>query len=218
MSGWIQFQAECGRERLFSERLLADPIGQFLLAHHPDKLEVEYKHPAFSSRSIDFAVLSSEDSNSPPSEVMETKFVTPKRGFTQEICDDLMRLEAAVNHVPDCRGLFLVVGLGKHLKAQVVTEFNESENTPPLQKVLAGDQKTYHEVEIENSENGLRKNWESSLSRISESIGPTQIGVSLASQWPHEAVIQDDAWTCIVWEIKCVANRQTWRVPDGSTQ
>lgn len=208
LSGWVQFQAECGRKKIFSERLLADPIGQFLLAHHPRRLEVELPHPILKQRRVDFALRSADAEASPPSEIIETKFITPKRCFSQEICDDLVRLESASHEVPGCRGLFLVVGLGEHLKNQVVTEFGDTEELPPLQHILAGYQEDPHDVDIENAEIPLRKFWKASFDDLCGGEGPSKIRVSLLSQWPHEDVIHDEAWTCLIWEVNSVAPRQ----------
>src|SRR4051794_28353319 len=97
---WLKYQSLCGRSELFCEAYMAQPIGEYCLSLNPTQFETECSFPnAYQAntrrrRALDFASfgLSAGGAQKVMKNAVETKFVSARRTFTQEIYDDLFRL------------------------------------------------------------------------------------------------------------------------------
>lgn len=102
---WLNFQKLCGRNTLFSESYLNQPLGEFLLFHHSGELISEYNHPNLNiekkigrPNQIDFALLSRDLKN--PTTLVELKWLDKEINestLVKNIVYDLLRLEIANN-------------------------------------------------------------------------------------------------------------------------
>ncbi|MCC4855097.1 hypothetical protein LMH78_04700 [Vibrio lentus] len=117
---WLSFQKLCGREMLFSEYYLSQPIGEFLLHHHSGTLASEVLHPNFKKtkdssenlkgrpRQIDFC-LHSRDSGY-MKVALELKWVGEFPTNKQKVVDDIFRLELLREEKGHVHRYFLVAG------------------------------------------------------------------------------------------------------------
>lgn len=113
---WLCFQSLCGRDALMSEHYLSQPIGEYLLHHHSGTSDSEVDHPNLNvggrrgrPRQIDFCLFSREKSLL--TAAFELKWVGEMAVDKQRVVDDLLRLEAIRNDVPQhVFRYFLVAG------------------------------------------------------------------------------------------------------------
>ncbi len=93
-SYWLEYQAICGREPSFSERILAQPVCEFL-ASLSDKWQCEFSHPNFKDakpgrpKQIDYVVLSKDLY---VNTAIETKWIGGESDYKYSIVSDLLRL------------------------------------------------------------------------------------------------------------------------------
>jgi hypothetical protein len=94
---WLGFQQYMGRDILFSESYIAQPVSEFLMYHHTGDLKTEYVHPLFSNagpgrpRQVDYALLSPNKNDVICA--LEAKWVVGISYDKQRIIDDLIRLQ-----------------------------------------------------------------------------------------------------------------------------
>jgi hypothetical protein len=110
---WLSFQLLCGREQIFSEAYLSQPIAEFLSEHFRGHIHSEANHPLYKPkngrpRQVDFALLRlhKQDFTS----VIECKWVTDRDTSKQAIVDDLLRLECIRNESFSVDRYFLLAG------------------------------------------------------------------------------------------------------------
>lgn len=97
IGAWLGFESICNRTGLFSEKYLAQPIGQILAAHNGSRVLAEYTHPVLASLvtgggrrpALDFAVL---DDDNQPVIVVESKWIGRTSPSVESIAWDLVRL------------------------------------------------------------------------------------------------------------------------------
>jgi|GEM_PF-6709122 len=96
VQSWLDFQISCNRKSLLSESYLAQPIGEYLQAHHSGKIQLEWTIPSLQQntsgrpRQLDYALFS-RDKNRIVTAI-EAKWVGSSVR-PQRIIDDLLRLE-----------------------------------------------------------------------------------------------------------------------------
>lgn len=94
---WLAFQRSCGRLSLFSEAYLAQPVGEFIRAHHSGPIRPEWTIPDLKSgargrpRQLDYVLLSRDTGRLIAA--IEAKWVKAKPVDPQRIINDLLRLE-----------------------------------------------------------------------------------------------------------------------------
>lgn len=125
---WLRYQSLCGRSELFCEAYLSQPIGEYCLSLGPLHFEAEsnfaeaYQTGAKRRRALDFAVFNRATGGIQKvmTDAIETKFVTARRTFTQEIYDDLFRLLwFQPTREPDgCRRWLVVAGYKKNIDSE----------------------------------------------------------------------------------------------------
>lgn len=113
VGSWLGFESICNRTGLFSEKYLAQPVGQILAAHNGNRVIAEYTHPILSSLTsgggrrpaLDFAVV---DENNEPTIVVESKWIGRSVPSVESIAWDLVRL--ALMSQRGARTYFLLAG------------------------------------------------------------------------------------------------------------
>lgn len=119
VSAWLEFEFQCHRSALFSEKYLSFPIGQILTTYFGSKVYAEVVHPVLAGKStkrgrkpeVDFAVLN------PYPEfklVIESKWVGDSLISLSSIVWDLIRLEI-IAHTYKAEAIFLLAGKKTHL-------------------------------------------------------------------------------------------------------
>ncbi|MGS0648548.1 hypothetical protein ACU81Q_13070 [Komagataeibacter melomenusus] len=94
---WLGFQQYMGRDILFSESYISQPVSEFLMYHHTGDLKTEYIHPLFISagpgrpRQVDYALLSPNKNDIMCA--LEAKWTVGISYDKQRIIDDLIRLQ-----------------------------------------------------------------------------------------------------------------------------
>jgi hypothetical protein len=123
---WLEYESAIGRSDLFDEAYMAFPLGNYLQVHGGGKVRPESIHPVLNRgnqgkgrrAAVDFVITPNE------SEVwewaIETKFIVDNRDFSQEVFDDILRLECLVEEYKAARYLLVVAGSGKLLHALFV--------------------------------------------------------------------------------------------------
>lgn len=112
---WLSFQKLCGRDVLFSESYLSQPVAEFISHHHSGKIEPEYDHPQFISltagrpKQVDFALTTRHKHS--VSHAIEAKWIRGVSYSKQAILNDLLRLECFRDDNRHVTRLFMVAGL-----------------------------------------------------------------------------------------------------------
>lgn len=210
VAAWVHFEALCKRANLFDEAYLAHAIGQYLIACDGDLVETEVPHTTLGGgRRADFGI---KNQNNTLRDIIETKFVTAKRNFTQEIFDDLIRLENASTVIVGGSAWLLMVGIGTELKAQILEEPGPAGMLgPTFQEILGsplGDPP--RTVDIQGSVNPIRGQWEAACTKAGIADCPVNLLVELLGQAPIDPAIGEDKWTCLVWRISHANPRMTF--------
>jgi len=157
---WLEYQIACRREMLLSESYLAQPVGEFLRAHHSGKIVAEWAIPGLRTgqrgrpKQLDYALLSRDSSRL--TTAIEAKWIrTSGQGETQRIVDDLLRLERIRSGTPgqSVSRYFLVAGTStafnqKFLQLQIRSSGSMQAFLPPL---LDSVSKSVNQVRIESS-------------------------------------------------------------------
>jgi hypothetical protein len=210
VAAWVHFEALCKRTSLFSERYLAHPIGQYLIACEGSVVEPEVSHPALAGRRADFAI---KNPNHSLRDIFETKFVTAGRDFTQEIFYDPIRLESASPLLSGGSAWLLIAGLGERIKEDVLEEPGPvGPADPPFQAILGpslGDPPRV--VDIQGSVDPSRGCWRAACVKVGLADCPARMLVELLGQAPIDPAIGDDKWTCLVWKISHANPRATFQ-------
>ncbi|MFC4527269.1 hypothetical protein ISN76_11230 [Dyella halodurans] len=121
VGSWLQYQHACHRSGLFSERYLAEPIGQILSAHTRARVNAEYHHPVLAplatgpgaKPSVDFVVL---EPYPKVSVAVESKWIGQTKPSVQSIMWDLIRLEL-IAHTEGAECFFVLGGMRRSLDA-----------------------------------------------------------------------------------------------------
>ncbi|MDG1332182.1 MAG: hypothetical protein P8P74_07620 [Crocinitomicaceae bacterium] len=116
-SSWLNYEFNCLRGELFSEKYLCTPIGQILTAIYPGRIYEEVDHPILNKFSkvgrpaqIDFAIKKDDEIKS----VLESKWTGKSSLSFKQILWDLVRLEQMAYHY-DVEAYFLLAGFAKKI-------------------------------------------------------------------------------------------------------
>jgi hypothetical protein len=152
---WLSFQRFCGRDVMFSESYLVQPIAEFILHHHSGHIEPEYPHPAFKTgkrgrpKQVDFALLTPHARD--VEQVIESKWVRDRDYAKQAIVDDLLRLEC----FRDSSGryvtrYFLLAGLLDHIDKHFLSlKFRDGRKNVPFTRRFLSDKKALPHTNID---------------------------------------------------------------------
>jgi hypothetical protein len=121
VGSWLQYQYSCHNSGLFSERYLAEPIGQILSSHTRARVIAEHRHPVLAplaigpgaKPSVDFVVL---DPYPKVKVAVESKWIGQTKPSVQSIMWDLIRLEL-IAHTEGSDCFFVLGGMKRSLDA-----------------------------------------------------------------------------------------------------
>lgn len=214
---WLEYQSLCGRSELFCEAYLAQPIGEYCLSLKPEHFEPEYPYPpqyqkgVRRKRSVDFAIFKKTAGGTQKfiSDAIETKFVTARRDFTQEVFDDLFRLLwfQPTREPARCRRWLVVAGFRRNLQSdnflKAKVQIGKGPNQPKkaaFTGLLSSDLNNHtRRKPIHTSEAQLRACWVEAAGSFGQNTLPDSIEVRLAGRAPKVAKPTDAC--CYVWEI-----------------
>ncbi len=214
---WLEYQSLCGRSELFCEAYLAQPVGEYCLSLKPEHFEPEHPYPreyqqgVRRKRSVDFAVFKKTPGGAQKflSDAIETKFVTARRDFTQEMFDDLFRLLyfQPTREPARCRRWLVIAGFKKNiesdkfLKAHVqIGRGAHQPKRPAFKGLLSADLNNHTRTKlIHDAEPQLRACWVEAAQNFGQTTIPDSITVRLAGRAPRTAKPTDAC--CYVWEI-----------------
>ncbi len=215
---WLEYQSLCGRSELFCEAYLAQPIGEYCLSITPEHFEPEFAYPPIYQRGtthprlMDFAVFNRTQGAAQMhlSHAIETKFITAKRDYKQEIFDDLYRLlwfqptrEPAL-----CRRWLLVAGYRRNVHSRKFLEATVQEgrgrNRPTLvafRGLLSSDLNNHSRTKpVHTIDNRIRSCWVKAAQAFGESQLPAEVSVRLIGRAP--AIAHQGGACCYIWEIQ----------------
>lgn len=214
---WLEFEALCGRYRMFSEYYLAGPVSQFL-NNLGCSVRSEEPHPVFTNvgkrgrkPAIDFAIVSRGTGGVPGviTDAVEVKWATGKRPTNQELVDDLIRLEAL--HIPGRQMVRALLVAGRFVDIQEAA-FQATMNKPgaprPLifSSVFPAAVGQCFTVAVRASQPPARKLWKKAQTDFARQL-PTSLKVALAAQYPPNPQAQDFA--CLIWKVNRIRRRAT---------
>lgn len=214
---WLKYQSLCGRSELFCEAYLSQPIGEYCLSLNPEHFEAELPFPAKyqvgvrRKRSLDFAVFGKSAAGAQKflTDAIETKFVTARRDFTQEVYDDLYRLLwFQPTREPDkCRRWLLTAGFKKNIDGDnfLASLVQLGKGKGKLKRaafrgLLSIDLNNHTRTkQIHAAAPELRVRWVDAAESFGESELPDSITVRLSGRAPNAPRPTDPC--CYVWEI-----------------
>lgn len=211
---WLEFEALCGREKLFRESYLTPAIGQHLKAqgHH---VAPEFSHPTLNQgkgpgrrAAIDFVL--TERHGKHIRHAIETKWMSGKGCVPpQEIYDDLIRLEAIP---PDDgvlgRWLLLAGRSGDIAGRNWLAPYANFRGRRRLHftNVLRVPSKTQVVVKVAEPLPWQEPRWKRTSGFVDEL--PCRFKTKLEAF--HCAAAGDTDWSCYVWRISRIQNRRTF--------
>jgi hypothetical protein len=215
---WLEYQEICGRAELFSEAYMAQPIGEYCLSLSPTHFEPEFVYPAAyqegtrRKRALDFAVLGRNAANTQNvvKHAIETKFVTAKRQFHQEVYDDLYRLAwfQPTREPEGCCRWLVIAGYRKNLDGAkflgAKVQLRAGKNQPQIhafRRLLSTDiNNATCTKPVHSADARIRKLWVESATAFGQNELPDSITVRLAGRYP--ATPRPTALCCQVWEVQ----------------
>jgi hypothetical protein len=209
---WLEFERLCGRDHLFSEESLKQPIGQYLISNLSQRIEPEHNYPdqyqpngPGRRRSMDFAVLRSGD-NETLLHAVESKFINSKREFKQEMFDDVFRLAwfDTVAGAEPCNRWMIVAGRWTNIRTKL---FNATTRLRPrgrmsetfrgvLPKKLTSP---LRHVQVHSAAPGIRKLWVDAATAFGQSQIPNAIEIRLSARFP--ATPHPTGFCCLIWSV-----------------
>jgi hypothetical protein len=209
---WLEYERLCGRDHLFSEASLRNPIGQYLLASLSHQIEPEHNYPEANQprgsgrrRAMDFAVLRTGGQQA-LLHAIESKFINAKREFKQEIFDDLFRLASfeAENQAEQCERWLVLAGRWTNLRTKIfeaTTKLREGGRASKsfrgvLPKALTSPER---HVLVHESAPGIRKLWANAARAFGKDQIPNALDVRLAARNP--ASPHPTSFCCMIWKV-----------------
>ena len=209
---WLEYERLCGRDNLFSEAALRNPIGQYLLANLNHQIEPEHNYPeayqpagAGRRRAMDFAVLR-KGGQQVLLHGLESKFITSKREFKQEIFDDLLRLASfePAGQVEPYEKWLVVAGRWTNLRTRIFEATTRLRDGGPMSKTFRGilpKELTAPESHpfIHESAPGIRRLWARAAEAFSQTQIPNAIDVRLVARNPARP--HPTSFCCLIWKV-----------------
>lgn len=214
---WLEYQSLCGRSELFCEAYLAQPIGEYCLSIKPEHFEPECPYPnayqggTTKKRAMDFAVYGKNAAGTQRSitHAIESKFVTARRSFAQELFDDLFRLcwFQPTREPGNCKRWLVVAGFSKNiigpkaLGAKVQLGRGAGKKKADAFKGLLSrdlfNARRTKKVHLARPE--LRPMWADAAEAFGSTYLPDSVTVRLAGRYPVNP--RPTAAACYVWEV-----------------
>lgn len=210
---WLEYELLCQRENLLSEASLKTPIAEFLNATQDHSLVTEQPYPSAMQptrgrrRSIDFC-LHRPSGNRAWTTILECKWANGRRDLSQEIFDDLLRLESVrkPDQTESFDRYFLIAGRREHLDATFSVTANTEAGGPRI-PLIASVLPTNGEknVPVYNSPVGIIEYWKSAAESIDQKELPLTINIELSAV----VSIADRPFGCWLWRVTSVSRRST---------
>lgn len=214
---WLKYQSICGRSELFCEAFLAQPIGEYCLSLNPRLFEAEsplppaYQGNTRRKRSLDFALFGNPvvGAQKVMTDAIETKFITSRRDFAQEVYDDLFRLLwfQPTREPEHCRRWLVIAGFSRnihsgHFLEQLVQIGQGAGKLKRLafRGLLSTDLNNHTRTKPMHAANAeLRNLWVQAAENFGQAQLPEFITVRLRGRAPNTPHPADPC--CYVWEI-----------------
>lgn len=212
ITGWLDFQAACGREPLFSESFMAQPVGEFLQAIHSGRVELEWMHPNLNPagrkgrpRQVDYALFSRDTDR--PMCALEAKWAESSP-TAQRLLDDVLRLECVRNSQNQhMTRFFLLSGTAAAVSTTLALEVNvgggRASFVPEILPVSPGGKVT---LEVRTCKQWMRPYFEEFASSYSTALPAAYIAQCLADE------TRGDMRT-LIWRVRSMPNRQSFSPP-----
>jgi len=212
---WLNFQALCGREALFGESYLAQPVGEFLMANHRGRIASEWTVPDLRSkapgrpRQVDYALLSPETGRLVGA--IEVKWVRPGAPSPkQRIVDDLLRLERLRDpHEQHAVRYLLVAGDGSAFDDGFLNVMARSgrRNRKFLRPLLSASTKRYKRVDVEQAD----EPWQGYFHKFATTYG---VDIPKAFRTKLITLSKGGSTRVAVWRVASNSNRATFEPDD----
>jgi hypothetical protein len=207
---WLSFQVLCGRQTLFSESYLCQPLAEFLLHHHNGQLETEFVHPQLNHgrrgrpRQVDFVLLSPQ--TNAVDTVIESKWIADRQYSKQAIVDDLLRLECFRQEGRHVRRYFLVAGKHAHFNENfATTEMNADGARHPFARHLLSFDIGARDRDIKILKcEAFRRSYYKDFSRAYSVEIPRGFHTSLLSARHNDRI------DVFLWKVESRRNRRTF--------
>lgn len=216
VGGWLQFEFNCHRSEVFSEKYLSVPIGQILSSAYGTHAYAEFKHPLLAAMSkaagrrpeIDFVVC---DTYPKIKVAIETKWVGQDGLRLDSVIWDLLRLEMLCHHFKT-EAWFVLGGKKKHIDAFMSTKSFRGKlkngRTRPLLKPPGGRGLALRLHQPPPCRIPTLKRLFKSR-ELGEMEIPWRIAVRSAGCFPEECKASE--YQVYAWEIRSVLNRHTFK-------
>ncbi|MDX2024305.1 MAG: hypothetical protein SF187_28950 [Deltaproteobacteria bacterium] len=208
---WLEYERLCGRSNLLSEAALKAPVGEFLLSTQGHSLEVEVPYPKEMQpakgrpRSVDFCLRRAGGGRVWTS-IVESKWANGKRDLSQEVFDDLLRLEHVrrSSQVEPFERVFLLAGQSKAIVQDIFER--EANGADGRVRLFEGvlPQTGSAGVPVANAPAGIVKYWHEAAINIGLK------GLPLTMKTKLVAMASAGTFDCWVWRISSARNRKIW--------
>jgi hypothetical protein len=210
---WLEYERLCGRDHLFSEASLRNPIGQYLLANLNHSIEPEQNYPdayqptgSGRRRAMDFAVLR-KGGQQVLLHALESKLINSKREFKQEIFDDLFRLASfeTSGQTEPCERWLIIAGRWTNLRTKIFEATTKLRDGGSVSKTFRGILKKdltspNRHATINHSAPGIRKLWVRAAEGFGQKQLPNAIDIDLAAKNPRSP--HPTGFCCFIWKVK----------------
>jgi hypothetical protein len=207
---WLEYESAIGRAELFDEAYMAFPLGTYLQVHGGGRVRPEALHPVLNRNmqgkgrraAVDFVV--TPDGSEVWEWAIETKFIVDNRDFSQEVFDDILRLECLVEDYKAARYLLVVAGSGGQIHSLFVQKSGQVGGGGNLQelfpKVLSVDPAQPEiEVDIQNAAEPQKSYWKDA--KHDRMAGwPAKLTTKLVGK-SGDVSTAHSGFSCLAWEI-----------------
>jgi hypothetical protein len=214
VGSWLQYERTCGHSELFSEKYLAQPIGNILSGQTGNRARAEFTHPVLSKQAgrrgrrpaIDFVVCNPY----PRVEIgVESKWIGKTKPSIESIVWDLIRLELLAHH--EHARCFFVLG-GKHVNLNNLFDDNRfkfGSTNRHRRPFLRHDDNVLHTIGIGPIDRTRIAMLEEIFKTYPRLEFPTHISTRRSAPFPDEKT--KDVYQVYTWEISSVRRRSTFR-------
>lgn len=210
---WLEYERLCGRSNLLSEAALKAPVGEFLVSTQGHSLEAEIPYPDDMQgargrpRSVDFCLQRVGGANV-WTKIVESKWVNGRRDLSQEIFDDLLRLEVVrrTQQTEMFERLFLLAGVADTVQMSIFARqanTGEGQRIRLFEGILPQDVGASERVLVANAGIGRIGFWRSAAGAINQTTLPLSMRVECVA---HESA---GVFGCWIWRISSVQRRAT---------
>ncbi len=210
---WLEYESLCGRTEFLSESSLKTPLFDFLVSRSVGTMLIEEEYPGTYQpsrgrrRSADFC-LKRKGGQVVWTAIAEAKFLKGSRDYSQEIFDDLVRLESVRRAQKESfQRLFIVAGKRTSIQSGVFERQVNVGNGPRcklFKDVLPDSVGTCINVDVHRAANGIYPYWkEAALAFGLPELPLTMTIRMLAREIGH------DEYECILWRVSSSRKRST---------